>query len=150
MAGRLADKPLTRKEKAFVSNVVYDGMSPLDSYKRNIDYKISLTEEQIAERAEKLIYKPHVRRYYDELMEDVRQQNVKHGAWNLETATDRLKKLADVAAEEIDAHGITMARASALTSAAKELNLMHGLNKPIDLNLTGSVGVTIIEDELPD
>lgn len=151
---RAEQKPLTKRERNFVEQIVNNGLARDDAYSLAFDVPLPPegTEEyeKFLKRASNLMYKPHVRRYYEALMAAVRDEAVDKAKWNKDLATEKLTKLVDVAEKEMTSNGIRMASANAMTTAIKELNQIHGLNAPTKLDVNGGLVVNIIEDELPE
>lgn len=152
-------RSLSSKEREFVHQIVYQGLSREESFASvsSIDY----TDEnmkKIKTGAHSMFFRPHVYNYYEALMEEVRDKETNKAVWTKEVATEKLMRLIERAEEDlygdpqngIPAKAITMSRLNAIVLPAKELNLMNGLNST-NVNVGGGVVVNIIgEDEIPD
>lgn len=146
-------KALTAKERNFVEAVVYDGMPRIDAY--GLVFGVEVPDEgeernKLLGKVTSLFAKPHIRAYYDDLMDEVRDEKKDKAKWNKEIATETMLKLIEKANAELDTDRITMARVTAITTASKELNTIHGLNAPTKLDVEGGLVVNIIEDVVPD
>lgn len=152
-------RPLNSKEREFVHQIVHNGMSREEALSHVTG--TPFTEENMAKlkkSANAMFFRPHVYNYYNALMEEVRDREVKKAVWTKEVATDKLMRLIEKAEEDLygnEAKGIspkqmTMSRINAIVLPAKELNLMHGYNNT-NVNLSGGCIVQFSgEDEIPD
>lgn len=152
-------RPLSSKEREFVHQIVYQGLTREEAYSMvsEVEYTED-NEKKIRRAANSMLFRPHVYNYYQALMEEVRDKANKKAAWTTEVATEKLMRLIEKAEEDIygdEEKGIapkqmTMSRINAIILPAKELNLMHGLNNT-NVNLNGGVVVNFVgEDEIPD
>lgn len=152
-------KPLTRKEREFIDYIVYHSLDRLDAYSMAYAQKIDEENKRKASaKASRIFSKANVQFYYQALMADIAEQELKRAAWTKEKSVEKLTRFIDKIEQELypneddeNASGgkITMARTNAIISAIKELNLMHGLNennvKVSGINITFSG-----EDKLED
>lgn len=151
----MEQKALTKKERIFVERIVNEGLDRMESY--SLTWSTALpaedTEayEKLKSKVTRMFYKPHIRCYYDALMEDVRAGELLKARWTKEVATEKLMNLVDKAEQELEQGNVTMARLSAIQGSIKELNTMHGLNAPtkVDMEHSGFV-LNIIDDGVPD
>lgn len=145
-------KVLTKRERLFAEGIAMKGLDRVEAYSVAFDEDMGDEAQQnrLAGKAERLFYKPHVRRYYDGLMEQVRAAETSQAVWTKEVATEKLMFVIDKALKELETERITMARLTAVTAPVKELNSMNGLNAPTKLDMDGGMVFNIIEDQLPE
>lgn len=146
------NKVPTKRERLFAEGIALNGLNRVEAYSVAFDEAIGddTQKNKLANRAERLFYKPHVHRYYEELMERVREAETSRAVWTKEIATEKLMFVIDKALEELKTERITMARLTAVTAPIKELNSMNGLNAPTKLDMEGGMVFNIIEDQLPE
>lgn len=146
-------KPLKFKERKFVNDIVYQGLTPMESYSKNFEKPITLeNKKKLKANAARLMNKDNIITYYNAIMEEVREKETKKAVWTKEVATTKLMALIEKAEKDIyeDDKPLTMGRLNAIMMPAKELNLMNGLNQT-NLNVTGQQVVQFIgEDDILD
>lgn len=145
-------KVLKEEERNFIDDIVFNCCDKLESYCNN--YNMELTEEnkdEILAKANRLFNKPHILEYYQALMDDIRDKEIKKAVWTKEVATQKLMHLIEIAEQQINESGgnITTARLNAIMQPIKELNLMCGFNETnVNSNITGVqiIGEADLED----
>jgi predicted Ser/Thr protein kinase len=121
---------LTAKQEAF-AQCIADGMTQADAY-RTAYSAANATDKTVWEKAARLMAEGKVRARVDELRQALSERLL----WARE---DSVKVLAKIAKEDPEAPH------SAIVSAVKELNAMHGYNEPtkVDLGLKGVTRVVV-------
>lgn len=149
-------KPLRPEQRDFINLIAYQGLDRIDAYCQAYDKTLNDdNRESIRVCAAKTFHLPHVHNYYQAVMEEIRDNEVKKGVWNKEVATEKLMNLIERAEQEIYGDGenapkqITMSRLNAIMLPVKELNLMNGLNQT-NLNIDGQVVQICGENEIPE
>lgn len=155
-------KSLLPRHRKFVELMAYQGLSREDAYIQSHNaIAESLTEEEIASKARALFSAPHILLYYNAIMDEVREREVKKAIWTKERATETLLKLIQRAEEDlygvVDEDGntidkplqLTMSRLNAIVLPVKELNLMNGFNQT-NVNMEGCVVKIVGEEDIPD
>lgn len=145
-------RPLLPHQREFVHLIVYQGLTKVEAYCQAYNKDPSQTsKDNLSAGASKLFYKPHINNYYNALMEEIRDTEIKKGAWTKEVATDKLLRLIERAESDIYDEGkqITMSRLQAIMQPVKELNTMNGFNQT-NLNIEGQIVQIVGEDEIPE
>ena len=145
-------KPLLPKQRQFIDNIVFKGMTREEAYCDAYGKDISTgNPESIRANASKLFYTPHVNNYYHAVMEEIRDNDIKKAIWTKDVATEKLMKLAEKAESEIydENKPITMSRLQAVMQPIKELNQMNGFNQT-NLSVEGQIVQICGEDDIPD
>lgn len=146
-------KPLKPAERIFVKNIVVNGLTPTEAYANA--FNLGVNEDNIRKlknKAIRCLNKENVSAYYNALLEEVRDNEIKKAVWSKEVATEKLMRLIEKAEMDIYEEGkpITMARLSAILQPAKELNMINGYNQT-NLNINANAVVQFSgEDEIPD
>jgi len=153
-------KRLLPRQREFVDLMVYQGLTLEEAYKQA--YKVKdVPPEKLHRRAYRVLYTPHIYNYYEALMDEVREREIKKAVWTKDIATQKLMRLVERAEEEL--YGviakdgtvvsapkkITMSNLNAIILPIKELNLMHGLNQ-LNVNTEGCIVKIVGEEDLPD
>lgn len=148
----MESKPLTKRERVFVEGIALNGLDRAEAFSVAFDEAIGEDEqyEKVLKRATRLFYRPHIQVYYNEIMDKVRGESLAQARWTKDVATEKLLKLIEKAEQELETDRITMARLTAITNSAKELNSLHGLNAPTKVEGSGGFVLHIIEDVIPD
>lgn len=120
---------LTPKQEKF-AQCVADGMTQADAYRAAYSAG-GMKAETIQKKACGLMAQGKVRGRVDELKQALEDK----GLWTREQSVQVLRDVAQTA------------RPGERVSAIKELNLMHGFNAPIDINLGGKI-VHVIERQI--
>lgn len=112
----------------------------------------TLTEQKITNKANHLLNLSHVKEYYDDIMQDVREREADKATWTRDLATQKLLKLIEKAEEELytDGQKITVSRMNAILLPVKELNLMNGFNETNVNNIMSAAVQFVGEDQLED
>lgn len=149
-------KPLRVNQREFIDLMVYQGLDRMEAYAQANNRVI--TDENynsIRAAASKSFYTPHIKNYYDALMEEIRDTEVKKGVWTKEVATEKLVRLIEKAEQDIygdefnDPKQLTMSRMNAIILPIKELNLMNGLNQT-NINMDGCLVQIHGEEDIPE
>lgn len=152
-------RALRPKEKEFIHQIVYNGLSRAEAYALVSERKLTdETKASINSSATAMFFRPCVYAYYEDLMQEIREKDKDKAIWTREIATTKLMRLIDAA--EKDLYGcpeeglapkqMTMSRINAVVLPVKELNLMNGYNNT-NVNMGGGVVVKFEgEDEIPD
>lgn len=149
-------KPLRPQQRDFINLIAYQGLDRVDAYCQV--YGKVLTDENresIRVSASKLFSLAHVQNYYQAVMEEIRDNDVKKGVWTKEVATEKLMNLIERAEKDIygdDENApkpITMSRLNAIMLPVKELNTMNGFNQT-NLNIDGQVVQIVGENDIPE
>jgi len=119
---------LTAKQEGF-AQAVAGGMNQSDAYKANYS-AINWGANALAVEASRVMDNPNVSLRLKELKDALSSACL----WTRERSVRGLANIADGAES----------KAGEITGAIKELNLMHGFNAPVELNLTGYI-VTSVE-----
>lgn len=112
---------LTPKQEKF-AQCVADGMSQAEAYRTAFNAE-NMKSETIHSKASIIMADGKVRARVDELKAKLAEKAL----WTREMSVQALKKAMDIAETQNNATG--------LTGAVKELNLMHGYNAPIKLEI---------------
>ena len=152
-------RPLSSKEREFIHQIVYQGLSREEAYASvsEIEYSED-NKKKIRSAANSMFFRPHVYNYYQALMEEIRDKDTGKAIWTKEVATQKLMRLIEAA--EADLYGdpsegiapkqMTMSRINAIVLPAKELNMMNGYNNT-NVNLNGGMIVNFVgEDDIQD
>jgi len=151
-------KPLTEPQRKFIGNMAYEGMDKIEAYSVAFGQELtSYNRQNIREKSNRLFYKPHVNNYYQAVMEEVREKEVKKGVWTKEVSTQKLVRLIEKAEQDIYgdeelglvAKQLTMSRLNAIVLPVKELNTMNGFNQT-NINVDGCIVQIYGEDKIPD
>lgn len=145
-------RPVKPKERDFIECVVRQGLPRAEAlaFVENVTLDEG-NRRSFTDRATRMFYLPHVQAYYQALMEEVRDREIKKSVWTKEVATQKLMKLIEHAENDIydENKQLTMGRLNAIILPAKELNLMHGFNQT-NVNVEGCVVQICGEDQIPD
>lgn len=145
-------KPLQPKQREFINLIAYQGLDRVDAYCQVYEKTADdSNRESIRVCASKMFHLPHVHNYYEAVMEEIRDNDVKKGVWTKQVATDKLMKLIEKAEQDIydENKQITMSRLNAILLPVKELNSMNGFNQT-NLNIDGQVVQICGENEIPE
>ena len=113
---------LTAKQEAFAQNVA-SGMTQADAY-RTAYNAVNMKQDSVHVNASKLMASAKITQRVAELRSKLAQKQL----WTREMSVKALVKAYKVA----EGGG----QSTAMTAAVKELNVMHGYNAPIALDLT--------------
>lgn len=149
-------KPLRPQQREFIHLIVYQGLSKTEAYAQVHNKTITdENRESVRISAISCFNTPHIKNYYNGLMEEIREREVKKGVWTREVATQKLMRLIEKAEQDIygdDENApkqLTMSRLNAIILPAKELNTMNGFNQT-NINVDGCVVQICGEGELKD